>query len=373
MHLGIVAGTWGVHVPSIKSHYLLDERVLSMALLATSVGSLLTLFTAGRLVGRLGARNAAAVAGAAFCASLACALVMPGFATLIMAMALFGAGQSVFDVAINAEGTSLETLSGRAVMSGFHGMFSLGSMFGAVAAAVMIRAGVPDRLQLIGVGVLVASSIVISSRRMLDVHPGDPAAGVHFAWPTGALGVIGLLICSGMLAEGVMYNWSVLYVKQELGTPQDRAALAYVAFAGATAITRFGGDALRARLSERTMLLAGPALAAGAMGLVLFVARPWMAFVGFALVGTGLATIVPILYNAATRVPGVSRAAAIASVSSIGYLGFLIGPPIVGGLAHATSLTLAMATLVVACLVLAVGSRSVPAGVPAGAQPATQP
>lgn len=358
--LGIVIGTWGVHVPSIKAHYGLDERLLAAALLSTSVGSVLTLVFAGRVVGQLGARRACVLAGFAFTAALGASLVMPGYWALLIAMLALGAGESVFDVAINAEGTTLETLSGRAVMSGFHGMFSLGAMIGAMSAALMLRAAIPDWMQLVGVGVFAAILITLTSRGMLDSHPKAETAEAHFAWPSGALLVIGLLICCGMLAEGVMYNWSVLYVKQELGTPQDRAALAYIAFAGATALTRFAGDAVRARVSERAMLLLGPTIAAAAMALVLLVARPWVAIAGFAAVGVGLATIVPILYNAATRVPGVSRAAAIASVSSIGYLGFMVGPPIIGGIAHATTLSIAMGTLIVASAILAIGSRRVP-------------
>jgi len=172
--------------------------------------------------------------------------------------------------------------------------------------------------------------------------------------------VIGLLILLGMMAEGVMYHWSVLYVQQELGAPPQRAALAYVTFAGATALMRFAGDALRARVAERHILVAGALLASGAMAAVLLVARPGVALIGFAVVGVGLATIVPILYNAATRIPGVSRAAALASASSIGYVGFLLGPPLVGGIAHATSLTWAMGTLIAASLLLVLGTRRVP-------------
>ena len=163
-----------------------------------------------------------------------------------------------------------------------------------------------------------------------------------------------------MLAEGVMYNWSVLYVQQELHTPQTRAALAYVAFAAATAAMRFAGDFVRTRVSERQMVRGGAVLSAVAMAVVLVFARPWIAIAGFAVVGVGLATIVPLLYNAATRVPGVSRAAAIASVSSIGYVGFMIGPPIIGGIAHLTTLSVAMATLIGAALVLFAGATRVP-------------
>jgi MFS family permease len=365
LNLGFVAGVWGVHVPSLKAHYTLDERTLAAVLLATSIGSLLTLSIAGQTVGRLGARNTSVLAGWGFCLALGLSLVLPGFLALVPVMMLLGASESVFDVAINAEGTTLETLSGRAVMSGFHGMFSLGAMVGAASAALMLRVGIAPWTQLTAVGVCVATSILVASRGMLASHPVAEASQAHFTWPKGTLLLVGMLICFGMLSEGVMYNWSVLYVNQELHAPQERAALAYVAFAGATAAMRFAGDAVRARVSERTMLVAGPALSALAMLAVLLVARPWFAMVGFGLVGVGLATVVPILYNAATRVPGVSRAAAIASVSSIGYVGFMIGPPIIGGIAHATTLTFAMGTLIVSALILIVGARKVPDAKPA--------
>jgi MFS family permease len=364
MNLGMVAGVWGVHVPSIKAHYEMDDRTLGLALLATSIGSLLTLTIAGRLVGRLGARATSVFAGWGFCVALALSLVLPSLWTLLLALVVFGASESVFDVAINSEGTTLETLSGRGVMSGFHGMFSLGAMCGAALAALMLRLAVPASTQLLSIAAVIACSVFVSSRNMLAEHPVSASAQAHFVWPRNTLLLIGLLICLGMLAEGVMYNWSVLYVTQELLAPQDRAALAYVAFAGATAATRFVGDSVRARLSERTILFAGPALSAVAMLLVLLVARPWMAMVGFALVGAGLATVVPILYNAATRVPGISRAAAIASVSSIGYVGFMIGPPIIGAVAHAATLTIAMSTLTIACGLLMLGVRRIPDAAP---------
>jgi MFS family permease len=370
MNLGFAAGAWGVHLPSVKSHFALDERTLSLVLLATSLGSLLTLTIAGRVVGRLGARGTSVIAGWGFCLVLGLSLFVPSVWLLLPLMVVFGASESVFDVSINAEGTTLETLSGRSVMSGFHGMFSLGAMIGAGAAALMIRAAVPAPLQLGIIGSAIAVSILLASRGMLASHPVADGAQSHFTWPRGTLLMIGALICFGMLAEGVMFNWSVLYVTQELHAPQERAALAYVAFAGATAAMRFVGDAVRDRVSERTMLLAGPITAAIAMLLVLLAARPWAAMAGFALVGAGLATVVPILYNAATRVPGVSRAAAIASVSSIGYVGFMIGPPIIGAIAHATTLTVAMGTLVVACAVLVAGALKVPSASRVSAAPA---
>jgi MFS family permease len=126
------------------------------------------------------------------------------------------------------------------------------------------------------------------------------------------------------------------------------------------ALSRFGGDYLRARHSEQALLRFGGCLAAVAMAVVLLSANAWVALAGFALVGAGLAPVAPILFNAATRVPGVSRAAAIASVTSIGYSGFMVGPPLIGSIATATSLTVALGVLVLASALLAFGARYVP-------------
>jgi predicted MFS family arabinose efflux permease len=364
LNLGFIAGVWGVHIPSVKAHFALDERGVSVALFSMSVGSLLTLTLAGRVVGAIGAQRTSIIAGCLFCAALAGLLFAPAFFLLLPVILVLGAAESVFDVAINAEGTTLEVVSGKAVMSGFHGMFSAGAMLGAAVAAALLRLHISPRTQLLGVGLGVACSVMISARGMLPSHPAADGTQQHFAWPRGQLLLIGTLVLLAMLAEGVMFSWSVLYVSQELHAAQDVAALAYVAFSAATAAMRFAGDAVRARVRERTVLRTGAAVAACAMLLSLLVARPWMAMVGFALVGVGLATLVPILYNAATRVPGVSRAAAIASVSSIGYAGFMIGPPIIGAIAHATSLTLAMGTLIVASALMMLGTRWLPSDPP---------
>ena len=358
--LGTLAGAWGAHVPSVKQRYALDEGQLAIVLLCAALGAVCSLFFAGRAVARLGARRAAFVAGLVMCAMLALVLVAPGRAALLTVAGLFGAGMSLFDVAINSEGSELEHLSGRAVMSTLHGMFSVGGMAGAALVALLLRMNVPSALQLMLVAGSLVAVVAIAERGMLDTRGSHDEDRAHFAWPRGRLLVIGLLILAGMIAEGVMYDWCVLYLAQELHMPQAHAALGYSAFAGALALARFGGDALRERFEEGALLFSGALLAALAMAAVLLAGTPWVALPGFALVGAGLAPVAPILFNAATRVPGVSRAAAIASVTSIGYSGFMIGPPLIGGLARASSLTAALAVVVVAAALLAIGARQVP-------------
>jgi fucose permease len=242
-------------------------------------------------------------------------------------------------------------------------MFSVGGMAGAGLVAALLAAGAPPRAQLWGLGLAVGLAAAVGARGMGSAPPGgDTSAGhAHFAWPRGPLLVIGLLILAGMTAEGVMYDWCVLYLQQELGQPQAQAALGYAAFSGAMALSRFGGDALRSRFAETALLGWGAGLAATAMAVVLLSAHPVVAWVGFALVGAGLAPVAPILFSAATRVPGVSPAAAIAAVTSVGYSGFMLGPPLIGALATASSLTWALGVVVLAAALLALGARRVPA------------
>ena len=198
-------------------------------------------------------------------------------------------------------------------MSNLHGMFSVGGMAGAALVAALLRAGVAPTLQLGLIAAVLALVVVLAARGMLDTHSGGEAEEAHFAWPRGLLLLIGLLILTGMIAEGVMYDWSVLYLKQELGMPQAQAALGYAVFSAAMAAARFAGDALRERFAEPALLCAGAAMAATAMAVVLLAATPWVALAGFVLVGAGLAPVAPILYNAVTRVPGVSRSTGVCS------------------------------------------------------------
>jgi len=169
--------------------------------------------------------------------------------------------------------------------------------------------------------------------------------------------VLGALAALGLIAEGAIYDWSVLFMQQELGSPQERAALAYASFSAAMAATRFAGDALRARFSPKALLRASALLAGASMTLVLLVDEPWIALAGFAGVGIGFANIVPILFAAAARVPGVAPSQGIAAVAAAAYLGFMAGPPVIGFVAKLHSLTAALYLVVVFAATLAVFAR----------------
>ncbi len=355
---GALFATWGVHVPSVKAHYALGEQALAIAMLASGVGALFVLMQAGRVIGRRGPRAVAVVTGLVCTAVIAGLLAFEAYAGLLVLMLAYGVAASLFDVAINAEATELERLAGRPLMSGFHGMFSLGGMAGAAAGAALLGAGVSAQQHLLGAALAGTVAVLMAGSAMLRLPP-QGAAGAPLALPRGALGLIGLLAAMGLIAEGAMYDWSVLYLKQEQGTDQATASLGYASFSAAMAAARFGGDWVRARMSAVALLRASGALGALGMTLALLIASPAVALLGFALVGLGFANIVPVLFSAAAKVPGVTPAHGIAAVSAVGYLGMMAGPPLIGVIAEHRSLTAGLSTVVLFAVVLALAAPRV--------------
>jgi fucose permease len=358
---GLVAA-WGVHVPTVKAHYGIGERALAVAMLAGGVGALIALSQVGRVIGRHGPRRVALVAGVLCTLCLALMLVSSHYAVLLWVLLCFGLSTSFFDVSINAEISEFERLRGRPLMSGFHALFSLGGMAGAAFVGALLAAGVPPMRQLAGIGLGAAAVIACASAAMLPMQ-GPPAAPSPRRMPRGVLLLMGLLGAMGLVAEGAMYDWSVLYLRQELRSDAATAALAYASFSGAMAAGRFGGDWVRARLAAVPLLQLSGGLGAVGMTLALAVSDPTLALIGFGLVGLGFANIVPVLFSAAAKVPGVTPAQGIATVSAVGFLGMMVGPPLIGVIAEARSLTLGLCVVVVFAVVLALAARrALPSG-----------
>lgn len=351
---GFAFATWGVHIPTVRAHYAIDEAGLGLALLSAGIGSLAGLTQAGRVIGRYGPRAVVVACGWALAAGLALLLAMPGFVALLGLLALFGMANGLFDVAINAEASELERRCARPLMSGMHGMFSAGGMAGALVGGALLAW---PQAHILAAAAAVALAVTLAGRHMLPPAPAARDAAHGLRLPRGALLVLGCLAGLGLIAEGAMYDWSVLYLQQELGSPQRLAALAYASFSAAMALARFGGDWVRERMAPATLLRTSAALAAVAMAVVLRAGHPVVALAGFALVGVGFANVVPVLFSAASRVPGTSPAHAIASVASLGYLGFMAGPPVIGFVAHGTSLTGALYLVVGFAAVLALSAR----------------
>jgi fucose permease len=281
------------------------------------------------------------------------------YAVLLALMLAYGIAAALFDVAINDEATAIEREAQRPLMSGFHGMFSLGGLAGAGAWSVLARAGVSPMQHLAaaagGLALLACAASPFMLRQVRHMEAGESPLSI----PRGPLLLLGLLAAMGLIGEGAMYDWSVLYLRQELASPPTIASLAYASFSGAMAAGRFAGDWVRARVAPVTLLRASGALAGVGMALALAVPQPWIALAGFALVGLGFANVVPVLFSAAGQLRGIAPAHGIAAVSSVGYFGMMVGPPLIGFIAQARSLTAGLVVVIVfAAVVSAFSGRA---------------
>lgn len=354
---GALFATWGVHVPSVKAHYGLGEQSLAWAMLAAGGGAVAALLVAGHVLSRLPPRRLVPLTGVVCCAAIASLLASRHYGVLLALMLAYGMAAALFDVAINAQATGLERLLGRALMSGLHGMFSLGGMAGAGAGSLLAAASVAAVPHLLGATAVCALLTCGSAAGLLRQHAPDGGSEPRLSLPRGPLALLGVMAGMGLLAEGAMYDWSVLYLRQEAAASAAVASLGYTSFSAAMAAARFGGDWVRERVAPVPLLQASGAISAAGMGLALLVPHPGVVLAGFALVGLGFANMVPVLFSAAAQVPGVPAAHGIAAVASVGYLGLMAGPPVIGFIAEGRTLAAGLLVVVVFAVAVALCAR----------------
>jgi fucose permease len=258
---------------------------------------------------------------------------------------------------MNVQAVIVERESGGSLMSGFHGLFSVGGFIGAGLMALMLWAGLSPAASSAVVSLLVALSLVAAAPYLLREPDAGEGHGSMFVVPHGAVIFIGVLCFLCFLAEGAILDWSALLLTSEQGMDATRAGLGYAAFAIAMTVGRLTGDRVVRRLGgKRVLLLGGLCGAVGFFVAVLAPSAP-LALVGFLLVGLGASNVVPILFTAAGNQSAMPAGLAIGAITTLGYAGILAGPAVIGFVAHAVSLNLAFAGLGCAMLVIAASAR----------------
>ncbi|WP_267478622.1 MFS transporter [Pseudoduganella aquatica] len=361
---GITMAAWAPLVPYAKERLHLEASQLGMLLLCLGIGSLLAMPVTGTLTSRFGCRPVVLVSGALVCAVLPFLAVAPTPLLLGVTLFLFGATIGTLDVAINVQAVQVEKESGRALMSGFHGMFSVGGIAGAGGMALLLWAGMDTLMAAVLTAAVAAAVLAVAAPKLL---PADPAAHADadgaedkrlFVAPRGAVVVIGLLCFACFMAEGAVLDWSALLLTTGVGASADQGGLGYAAFAVAMTLGRFSGDKIVARFGGQRVLLAGGLCAAAGFFTAVLAPSPAAALLGFVLVGLGASNIVPILFTAAGRQQDMPAGLAVGAITTIGYAGILAGPALIGFIAHASSLQMAFAGLGCAMLLVAASSRS---------------
>lgn len=332
---GLFYASWISRLPRIQEIFAIGYGQLSLIMLSISVGALVGMPITGIVIVKTGSRLITIVLGAAICLAHPLIPLMPTFTVLLGLGLVMGMVSGSLDVAMNAQGILAEDRLGKPVMASFHAAFSLGMMLGAALGALAVDLGLTvfQHLAILAVpllgGLLWAQRFLIPDRR-------SSAAAATASTPKRRfrlipeLMILGVICFCSMLGEGAMADWLTNYMEKDIGTTRAIAPLALAFFAAAMTLGRLIGDRARTYFGDTHLLRLESLLAIGGMVLVVSVTQPVLVILGCFLVGTGLATIVPIVYSVSGRFPGLASGVGISIVSTIGYAGFLVGPPAIG-------------------------------------------
>ena len=334
---------WAARIPDAKIKLGLGEATLGVALFSAAIGALIAQVLSGWLISKYGSRRVTLGFGLFLCVAVALLGSSWSLATMMLGLALHGAGVGGMDVAMNVQATEVERGYVRPIMTSFHGMWSVGSLMGASLGGLIAGLPLSINLHLAGVGLVSAGIVVIAARALInDDNTQHATSGASFALPKGALIGMGIMAFCVLCAEGAVADWSTLYMRDTLKQPPQSATLAFAFFSGTMALGRFVGDALTQKLGQATMLRGSGVLVILGSVLVVLSQSSVLVVLGFMLVGAGLCCVFPLILSMAARIPGISPGAAIAAMATSGYTGFLIGPPTIGIVAELFTLRWAL-------------------------------
>ncbi|UVL00339.1 MFS transporter [Pseudomonas sp. B21-048] len=352
---GFGIAAWAPLVPYAKARAGLDEGTLGLLLLCLGVGSILAMPMAGMLAARFGCRRMLSGGTLLICAALPLLATVSSIPALIVALFMFGAGLGTVDSTVNLQAVIVERASGKTMMSGFHGLFSLGGIVGAAGVSALLGLGASPLGATLVVIVLLIVALLKAAPHLLPY--GSESSGPAFAVPHGIVLFIGGMCFIVFLSEGAALDWSAVFLAQERGIDTAYAGLGYAAFALTMTVGRLTGDAIVRRLGATRVIVFGGSTAAAGLALATFAPSWEAALVGYALLGTGCSNIVPVLYTAVGKQTVMPQSIAVPAITTLGYAGILAGPAVIGFIAHGSSLSFAFGLMAVLLVAVAIGGK----------------
>jgi MFS family permease len=353
---GFILANWVSRLPRIQELYGADNGDIGVVLFSLSIGAVVAMPFAGWVIIKHGSRTISLLTAILYSAIVPLVPLMPNFPALLALYFCMGLVTGMFDVAMNAQAVMVEREYQRPIMTSFHAWFSLGMMLGGGSAALFSRVRINLESHFLIVAGISLAAVAWASRNLIQDRPdpGAQAEGPLFRLPSGSLVSIGIIAFCCMMGEGAMSEWSVNFMESIALAPEWLAPIAISAFATAMTLGRFFGDSARAEFGDRRMIIFGGSLAFAGLSLTLLVPQPFVSLAGFFLVGLGLSTIVPITYSIAGNTRELPSSVALAMVTTVGYSGFLIGPPVIGFIADAQTLRVALTVVAVLFIVMTV-------------------
>jgi fucose permease len=356
---GAAIGLWVAHIPWVQERFDLSKSALGLVLVGMALAVILAFPVAGQAIVRHGSERIVWVGGIACALAVNLPVLAPHPLLVALGLALLGGSSATQDVAMNSHGVKVQKDLRRPIMSSLHAGWAFGGMAGAGFAAACAALGVDARVT-VAIGSLLLLALLYASASRIghgSAAEGDDAPG--FTLPARGVVVLAVLCFLVMVTEGAMADWGGLYLRGDLGASAALAALAYTFFTGGMTAGRVVGDWVNHRIGPVALLRWGALLTGVPLGAMLLIGQPAAALIGLFLVGLGVSNGVPLMFSAAGRQPDTPPGPGIAAVSSMGSLGFLAGPPVIGVLADAVSLPWALASLILgAAVVFALARRA---------------
>lgn len=338
---GFGLSVWAPLIPYVRERIPMSDATFGLLLLCVGTGSLSCMPLSGLLATRLGIRQASLASMALLLSALVTLALTESIVWLGIALFAFGGTLGVLDILLNIQALKVERALGRAIMSHFHGMFSLGTIGGAACLTALLTLGLsPSFSTLLLVGLMLIITLLIRNGLLSD---RAPAGGAMFARPTGVVLVVGLLCFIVYLAEGAILDWSAIYLTEEKGMAISLAGLGYASFAALVALARLAGGPVVTWLGTVRVVVIGSMLAAAGLLLSLTASHWFIALIGYALCGLGCANISPVLISALNQQKDMPVHLAVTAATTVGFAGVLAGPALMGFVAHHSSLTVAFA------------------------------
>jgi len=348
--LGFGFASWASRIPSIKTNFNFDEAELGNLLLVMPISSLIGLPISGWLVSKFNSRIPLLFSYLILCLSL----LMIGFASeleyLILGVALFAFCTRIANIAVNTQSITLQKQREKKIIGSFHGLWSLGGLAGALFSTIIVQAGVKMADHFLYVSLFCVVIGVISYPFLIPRDKTEIGNKLILGKPDKYILYLGLMVFFGALCEGGMYDWSGVYFKEVVG--EEIFTLGYLIFMAFMALSRFYSDRLVDRIGMPKTYILGASIVTFGMLLAIILPYYWPVLIGFSLVGIGVAAVFPMTFGLAGSSKKYSPGMAISIISTYGILGMLIGPPLVGYVAHAVGLQYAFVLFIFSGLML---------------------